>query len=157
MMEPVQQNSACAAAYGACAAEYIACGAECSACAAESGTCATGSGASGAAESAVSAILICQLFQSLVKWLPEGPAAVDVALKIRRALLRWRWASETRGQEPSNVRVFPLACPFNWAAGPHLAAPRRHPKLHLEKLTPNCAKVTPSWPPKRNPQITKIR
>ena len=33
----------------------------------------------------LSAILpICQLFQSLVNSLPEGPAAVGVALKIRR-------------------------------------------------------------------------
>ena len=79
------EYGACATEYCVCAAEYGACATEYGACAAESGTCATDSAASGAAESAVSAILpICQLFQSLVNSLPEGPAAVGVALKIRR-------------------------------------------------------------------------
>ena len=84
---PVQQMAAeygvCAALccrISACAAEYGACAAEC-ACATESRS-ATDSGASGAAESAVSAILpICQLVQSRFNWLQEGSTVVDVALR----------------------------------------------------------------------------
>ena len=60
------------------------------------------------------------------------------------------------GKNPSRVRVFTLAWPFNCAAGPPPTAPKRHPKPHQKKVTKMCAKVTPTGLPK-GPQNHKNR
>ena len=53
------------------------------------------------------------------------------------------------GLELYRVKVFTLACPFNCAVGPHLAAPRRHPKLRQAKSRKIVAtpEGTYSWTP----------